>query len=92
MSTTKKNKKRTTKIKETNKLCYYKFDIGNKAWYMNNNFIRLEPITKIIRDENDKDKYQLENSWRYEDSLFQTKQALINSLYIETEKYYKKEK
>ncbi len=79
------------KIKEENKRCYYKFDINDKGWFMDGHKIRREPVNQIIRVTGDiQDKYNVAGLWRYEDELFQTKQALTNSLFIEYEEYYDK--
>ena len=91
MSASERRKKWTRKIQETNKRCYYKFDIGNICWHMQNNKIRksrIEQVTKYV----DRVEYKTNSGLTYlEDYIFQTKQALINSLYIEFEKWENKE-
>lgn len=91
MSSKERKEKWTKKIYEEKKRCYYKFDINNKGWFMDGSKIRHESISQIIRTVGDSaDKYLVSGLWRYEYELFQTKQALINSLFIECENYYKK--
>ena len=90
MSASERKRKWTQKIKETNKRCYYKFDIGDKGWFMDDSKIRREPVVEIERQKNTPDNYLVAGLWKRDHQLFQTKQALTNSLFIEHEEYYKK--
>ena len=91
MSATERKKKWTAKIKEENVRLYLKFDIGDTCWFIYSNKIRKSVITSVILKLGIETKY-ITNSLTFKESeIFQTKQALINSLYIEFEKSEKVE-
>ncbi len=89
MSASKRKKKWTHKIRETNVRLYLKFNIGSTCWYIYNNNIRKGKIDTISLTVDSETTYSTAGLKFKESKLFQTKQTLINSLYIEFEEYEK---
>ena len=92
MSATDRKKKWTAKIYEPDQKTFTKLAIGQKAWYMMGSYIRTAIVNQLNVQINDSGRYvtyTLNGTSYNEKRVFQTKQALINSLYIEYEAYEK---
>ena len=85
MSAKERKEKWTRKIKETNKRVFLKFAIGDYGWYIHKDMLRRSKIDVVIQTLGCTVKYITVGLSFTEDEIFQTKQALINSLYIEFE-------
>jgi len=87
MSAKQRKEKWAHKIKETPKAVYLKFRVGDKAWFITDNKIRCEKITEVFLSEDSPTTYYVDGAHWEEPHVFQTKQALINSLYVEFEQH-----